>query len=78
MDAFKRAMGREETRELAEMIAEGMQGASSEAGLDFPEKLPTIRDVITSYSIHYTKLYEPRGASDWLEQRRPYLDRRPG
>jgi len=47
MDAFKRAMGREETRELAEMIAEGMQGASSEAGLDFPEKLPTIRDAVS-------------------------------
>ncbi|OGR36093.1 MAG: two-component system response regulator [Desulfuromonadales bacterium GWD2_61_12] len=45
MDAFKRAMGREEGRELAGLVETGFEGARSEKSVGFPEKLPSIREL---------------------------------
>ena len=45
MDAFKRAMGREEGRELAAMVEAGVEAAQGERAVDFPEQLPSLREL---------------------------------
>ncbi|ALC15469.1 two component sigma54-specific transcriptional regulator, Fis family [Desulfuromonas soudanensis] len=45
MDAFKRAMGREEGRELSGMVEAGVEAAQGERVVAFPQELPSIREL---------------------------------
>ncbi|MDZ4184159.1 MAG: sigma-54 dependent transcriptional regulator [Desulfuromonadales bacterium] len=45
MDAFKRAMGREENREFAKMIEAGVEAAQGDKAVEFPGELPSLRDL---------------------------------
>jgi DNA-binding NtrC family response regulator len=47
MDAFKRAMGREDSRELAAQVEAGIEAAQSERAVAFAEEIPTIRELTT-------------------------------